>query len=160
MRIVLAAWAIVAAQAAWGSAVAEPIAIGNIVPYAEPSAPGAYLGVCDWNEKLPQAIVAASGGRVVATRSHLATRPGPVLVLTVAQMRVGSGGNWTGKQSWILLHGELREGGRLIDSVDFRRGWTKSWSGCHAARKIGKLLAADVAGWVRTRAASPPSTGN
>ena len=138
--------------------VAAPVAISDVVPYSEPSAPGPYLGACSWNLALPRAIVAASEGRVVTTRSSLATLPGTVLFLTVAQMNVGTGGNWNGRQSWILLHGELREDGRLVETVDFRRGWTKAWSGCRAARKIGDLLAADVAAWVRHRASTPPSS--
>jgi hypothetical protein len=143
-----------AAQAGEGTR-AEPVAIAHVIPYADTvSAP--RFAACDWNAQLSRRIVADADGRVVATQSDFAQVPGSTLEITVTQMQVGGFGRHIGKQSWILLHGELRMAGRTIDTFDLRRGGFFRQPACATAREIGKLLSADVVGWLDSRASATP----
>ena len=134
----------------------EPVAIANVIPNAPGMVPARALGAeCEWRSSLSRRIVADADGRVVATSRDLDALAGRVLVLQVTQLQVGAGGRWSSKGSWILLHGELRQDGRRVETFDFRRTWVKGWTGCSTAEKIVTMLAADVAGWIALRDAPP-----
>ena len=130
-------------------AAATTILIPAQIPYKEAdTANDDVRKECDWNSKMPRYLAAESEGLVRVSDAPLAESKEKKLLLVATHLHTAGGGGFSGPK-WLVLEGELFEGGKLLGNFQVRRQTMRgSLRGCNTLVSLGEEITKDILEWL------------
>lgn len=130
------------------AAATEPVSVPRVTPYADGVGNEAVRKECDWNTKLSANIAQSAGSGVTVTDLDVSQLSGRVLTMKITLVHSIGGGGFTGPK-WAAVHGELRDGDKLVGSFDAHQQTSVSFTACGALNRVGRALGDDIADWLK-----------
>lgn len=126
----------------------DMVSIPRVTPYADGIGTDDVRQKCDWNTKLSERIAHSAESGVSVTDMNQPQLSGRVLTLKITGVHAVGGHGFAGP-SWAEVHGELRDGDKLVGSFVAHQHTMAGMTACGALDRLGKEIGEDIADWLK-----------
>jgi hypothetical protein len=95
----------------------DVVSVPRVTPYDGGVGTDDVRQKCHWNAQLSEHIAHYAETGVTVTDADVSKLGGKVLTMKITQVHAIGGGGLTGPK-WAAVHGELRDGGKLVGSFE------------------------------------------
>jgi len=142
--------AVVACVTVISARAADIVFVSSPIPYEKEDVASADVRKeCNWNTTMPRYLAKESEGRVTVAEQNIDAMTDKRLTLVATNLHTAGGGGFSGPK-WLVLTGELKEGGKLIGNFEARRQTIRgSMQGCGTLNSLSEEISGDILKWLK-----------